>query len=62
MGPAFREIARRYADRADAADYLAGKIRSGGQGVWGSVPMPAQTQLKPSEAAAIAAWLADGAK
>jgi cytochrome c len=61
VGPAFREIARRYAGRADAVDYLAAKIRSGGQGVWGSIPMPAQGQLKTPEAAAIAAWLADGA-
>jgi cytochrome c len=62
VGPAFRAIARKYAGRADAADYLANKIRSGGQGVWGTIPMPAQSQLKAPEAAAIAAWLADGAK
>jgi cytochrome c len=61
VGPAFRDVARKYGDRADAATYLAGKIRSGGTGVWGAIPMPPQT-LPDAEAAQIAAWLAAGAK
>jgi len=40
VGPSFREIARRYAGDAGAAARLAGKVRAGGQGVWGQVPMP----------------------
>ncbi len=62
VGPAFRDIATKYQGRADAVDYLAGKIRKGGQGVWGSIPMPAQAQLKEAEARAMAQWLADGAR
>ena len=62
IGPAFREVAARYAGRADAVDYLAGRIRSGGQGSWGSIPMPGQAELKDADARAIAAWLAEGAK
>ena len=58
VGPAFAEIAKKNAGKAD---YLAGKIVSGGEGVWGNVPMPAQT-LSPDDAKAIAAWLAAGAK
>lgn len=61
VGPAFRDVARKYADRADAQAYLAGKIRSGGSGVWGAIPMPPQT-VSDAEAAQIAAWLAAGAK
>ena len=61
VGPGFREIAQRYATRADAAAYLAGKIRSGGSGVWGEIPMPPQS-LPEADAQAIAQWLADGAK
>jgi cytochrome c551/c552 len=61
VGPGFREIAGRYAARADAETYLAGKIRSGGQGVWGAVPMPAQT-LPDGDARLIAQWLASGAR
>ncbi len=61
LGPGFREIARKYASRGDGVDYLAGKIKAGGGGVWGPVPMPAQA-LGAAEAKLIAQWLAEGAK
>ena len=61
VGPGFREIAAKYATRADAEAYLAGKIKSGGQGIWGAIPMPAQT-LPDSDAKLIAQWLATGAR
>ena len=61
VGPAYRDVAKKYAGRADAAGYLAGKIKSGGSGVWGQIPMPPQT-LTDAEAQTIAKWLADGAK
>jgi S-disulfanyl-L-cysteine oxidoreductase SoxD len=60
VGPALREVAKKYAGRADAAAYLAGKIRSGGSGVWGAVPMPAQA-IGEADAQRIAGWLASGA-
>jgi cytochrome c len=60
VGPGFVEIARKYADRADREAYLAEKIVAGGSGVWGSIPMPAQT-LPADEVKTIAAWLAAGA-
>ena len=62
VGPAFQDVATKYAGRADVVDYLIGKIRNGGQGVWGVIPMPAQAQLKDADARAIAQWLAAGAK
>jgi len=61
VGPAFRDVARKYAGRADAAAYLAGKIKSGGSGLWGGIPMPAQA-LGDADAKLIAQWLAEGAK
>jgi cytochrome c551/c552 len=61
VGPGFREIARRYAGHADAAAYLAGKIKAGGSGAWGGVPMPPQA-LGEADARAIAQWLAEGMK
>jgi S-disulfanyl-L-cysteine oxidoreductase SoxD len=61
VGPSFRDIAAKYAGRADGADYLAGKVKSGGAGVWGAMPMPPQA-LGDADAKAIARWLADGAK
>jgi cytochrome c551/c552 len=41
---------------------LSAKILSGGVGVWGSVPMPAQSQLSKENAALMAKWIADGAQ
>jgi cytochrome c len=57
VGPSFADVAKKHAGKAD---YLAGKIKSGGSGVWGAVPMPPQT-LSDAEAKTIAAWLAAGA-
>jgi cytochrome c len=57
VGPSFRDIARKYKDRADAVNYLSGKIRSGGQGVWGNIPMPPQA-LSEAESGRLAQWLA----
>lgn len=61
VGPGLREVAKKYAGRADAADYLAQRIVAGGSGVWGPIPMPAQT-LPAADAKALAAWLASGAR
>jgi cytochrome c551/c552/cytochrome c553 len=60
VGPSFREVARRYGERADAVGYLTGKIRAGGSGLWGALTMPAQT-LNEADAKIIAQWLAVGA-
>ena len=61
VGPGFKEMATKYAGRTDAEAYFAGKIRAGGLGVWGAIPMPPQT-LPETDLKAIAAWLAGGAK
>lgn len=61
VGPSFRDIANKYKDHADAVSYLSGKIKAGGQGVWGSIPMPAQA-LSPDESALLAQWLVQGMK
>ena len=61
IGPSFVDVARKYAGRADGVVYLAGKIKGGGSGVWGAMPMPPQA-LGEVDARAIAQWLADGAK
>ena len=61
VGPSLREVAKKYGARPDAADYLAKKIVTGGVGLWGAIPMPAQT-LPSADVQAIAKWLAEGAK
>ena len=60
VGPGFKEVAKKYAERTDAVSYLAGKIRAGGSGLWGPIPMPAQG-LSDADAQTIAKWLAAGA-
>jgi S-disulfanyl-L-cysteine oxidoreductase SoxD len=62
VGPGFNEIAAKNKGRADVEAYLIDKIKNGGSGVYGAVPMPAQPQLKDAEAKAIAQWIAAGAQ
>lgn len=57
MGPALHDVAAKYAGRDDAATYLKHKILDGSTGVWGTVPMPANTQLTPDQAATLANWV-----
>jgi cytochrome c len=61
VGPGLREVSKKYAERSDAAEYLARKIVSGGGGVWGNVPMPPQSVLA-ADAKTLAIWIANGAK
>ncbi len=61
VGPGFRDVARKHADRSDALDYLARKITNGGSGVWGPVLMPPQS-LSGEDARTIAQWLVEGAR
>jgi cytochrome c len=58
VGPSWSEIAGKHPGKVD---YIATKIRSGGSGVWGAIPMPPQT-LSEEEAKKIAGWLASGGK
>lgn len=57
VGPSFKEVAAKYAGQAGAVDKLAAKIMKGGSGVYGPVPMPANTQVNEAEAKTLAAWV-----
>jgi cytochrome c len=57
IGPAYKDVAAKYAGQKDAADKLAQKIVKGGSGVWGAVPMPANPQVTEAEAKTLAAWV-----
>jgi cytochrome c551/c552 len=61
VGPSFNDIAQKYASRGDAVAYLVQKIRSGGSGVWGAMPMPPQP-IAEADAHTIARWIADTPK
>lgn len=57
VGPAFKSIAAKYATDAGAQARLAKKIREGGSGVWGAVPMPANPEVNAAEAERLAQWV-----
>jgi cytochrome c len=57
VGPAFKDIANRYRGQTDAPDRLAKKIRAGGAGVWGSMPMPAHPQVAEADAKKLAVYI-----
>lgn len=57
VGPAFKDVASKYAAQKDVADMLATKIIKGGSGAWGPVPMPANAQVSPAEAKKLASWI-----
>jgi cytochrome c len=57
VGPAMKEIAKRYANEPLALATLTTKIQKGGAGVWGVVPMPANPQVSEAEAQKLAAWV-----
>jgi cytochrome c len=57
VGPAFNDIAKRYANEPLALAALTTKIQKGGSGVWGVVPMPANPQVSEAEAQKLAAWV-----
>ncbi len=57
VGPAFKDVAAKYASDKSAADKLAAKIVKGGSGVWGPIPMPANTQVNETESKKLAAWV-----
>ena len=57
VGPAFKDVAAKYVGDKTAADKLADKIQKGGAGVWGRLPMPANTQVSDMDAKKLAAWV-----
>jgi len=57
IGPSYRDVATKYAADRAAVQKLSAKIRNGGVGVWGQIPMPANPQVSEAEAGRLAAWV-----
>jgi cytochrome c len=57
VGPAYKDVAKKYAGNAKAADMLAEKVVKGGSGVWGAIPMPANPQVSAADAKKLVAWV-----
>jgi cytochrome c len=57
VGPAYKDVAKKYAGQKDAEAKLAEKVIKGGKGSWGEVPMPPNTTVKPEEATKLVKWI-----
>ena len=62
VGPAYKDVAKKYAGQADAAAKLAAKVKAGGQGVWGPIPMPPNAAVPDADIKTLVAWVLAGAK
>ncbi|PWC60589.1 cytochrome C [Azospirillum sp. TSH7] len=60
VGPSYSEIAARYRGKNNA-DALVSKVKAGGEGSWGAVPMPPQDDLSIDDAKTLVAWILSGA-
>lgn len=63
VGPAYKDVAAKYKGQADAPAKLAEKVRKGGSGVWGPIPMPPNTPEKINDAdlKIVLEWILKGA-
>lgn len=57
VGPAYKDVAAKYAGQKDAEAKLVQKVMKGGSGSWGQVPMPANPQVSEAEAHTLVKWI-----
>ena len=57
VGPAYKDVAAKYAGQKDAEAKLIAKVMKGGSGVWGAIPMPANPQVSQAEAETLVKWI-----
>jgi len=57
VGPAYKDVAAKYRGQKDAAPKLVDKVKKGGVGVWGQVPMPPNPNVPDADAKALVAWV-----
>jgi len=57
VGPAYKEVAKKYATDKTAEAKLVQKVLKGSSGVWGAIPMPANAQVSEAEAKTLVKWI-----
>jgi cytochrome c len=62
VGPGYQEVAAKYKGDGTAVAKLAAKVREGGSGAWGPVPMPPHPALAEADAKGLVQWILEGAK
>ena len=60
VGPAFKSIAEKYQGQSDIQKTLVAKVRNGGAGSWGKIPMPAHPDVTEENLNKIIAWVLKG--
>jgi cytochrome c len=62
VGPAYQDVAAKYKGQADAPAKLAAKVKAGGTGVWGQIPMPPNPTVPDADITALVTWILEMAK
>ena len=57
VGPAYADVAKKYAGQKDAEAKLAEKVKKGGTGVWGQIPMPPNAAVPDADVRALVKWI-----
>jgi cytochrome c5 len=57
LGPAYEDVAAKYRGDAGALARLTQKVKSGGTGVWGQIPMPPNAQVPDADTKALVSWI-----
>jgi cytochrome c len=57
IGPSYADVAKKYAGQKDAEAKLAEKVKKGGQGVWGQVPMPPNAAVPDADIKSLVKWV-----
>ena len=57
VGPAYKDVAAKYAGQKDAENKLVAKVMKGGSGTWGAIPMPANPHVSEAEARTLVKWI-----
>jgi len=57
VGPAFNDVAKKYAGDKTAEAKLMAKVKTGGKGAWGEIPMPPNPQVSDADSKKIIAWV-----
>ena len=57
IGPTYADVAKKYAGQKDAEAKLADKVKKGGQGVWGQVPMPPNAAVPDADVKTLVKWV-----
>jgi cytochrome c len=57
VGPAYKDVAKKYAGQKDAQAKLVQKVEKGGSGVWGNIPMPPNSSVPDADVKALVKWI-----